>query len=538
MHHALEIDEIVQCICGQIAQAGPSEFRLGVRTEQYPNRCGDLFHLAQTCRTFLDPALDSLWSFQGTLLHLLRTMLPDLWYIMEISSDEHSDASSDDGSWTEDDTWEISFRRTPRASDWDWFTFYAHRLRITRFVIINKHSDVRSETSFVYDILATKFPHGTIFPRLGALDWSFKDPQLFHHIHLFLSPKIKRLHIQSDHIAHFTILETLSSQLPGLKNVTVGGVHPDSYASPFVCALDGLETLVIWNLDLTAFDHLSRLPRLRYLWVMSNTPRRLPPRPKDVPCFPALRVFECESIEATPNLLGQTGGSLVEFYLSSRGWATCPTKQILQELYTALASSCTHSLLGKITVEQAWDAHPIMTTQLDLYVVSGDDLKRLFCFRNIVHVWLAHCIAVDLDDAVALEMARAWPRIEVLALPCDNTHRMAPRMTLEGVYAFAQHCPVLRRLSVLFDATAVPKFKLASGETTRRRGSQDTLARFEVAYSPIGTKKMECRRVATFLRSIFPALHCVEPTKPDSTTGAHALAMHGKAWMKVAAELA
>ncbi|KAJ7622154.1 hypothetical protein FB45DRAFT_1006185 [Roridomyces roridus] len=522
MHHALQIDEIARCICAQISRPGPSDWCDGLPVQQYPRGSCDLSNLARTCTTLSEPSLDALWSFQGTILHLLRTMPSDLWDIT-IQVPRGVDVS-DANSREENMSLGISPRRIVRASDWGRFAFYARRVRSFK----DRH--VHSETSVVYDILATKFPNGAVFPRLEIIDWASKDSQLFHHVRLFLSPGITRLHIHSNYAANFTILETLSRELPGLKNVDVSGAAPNSFTSPFVGALHDLETLIVWNLDLKAFEHLSRLPRLRYLWLMSNTPPRLSPRPKDLPCFPALRIFECESIEAAPNLLEQMGRSLVEFRLSSRSWATSPTKQVFQELYAALASSCTHSLLQEIAVDEAWHAQQINHTQIDLHAVSGDDLRQLFCFRNLVHVSLAHRIAVDLDDVVALDMARAWPRIEVLEFPCDMAQCIAPRMTLEGLYAFAEHCPLLRELSLLFDATAA-KSKLAS-EGKQLRVSQDTLTSLDVAYSSIGTKKREWRRVAHFLCLIFPKMSKLEATQPDSSADARAWAMH-RAWMQV-----
>ncbi|KAJ7616493.1 hypothetical protein FB45DRAFT_1063933 [Roridomyces roridus] len=511
MHRALQIDEILRCICVQIADVdGPPAL------EYAPGR-GDLSRLARTCTVFVEPALDSLWTFQDTLLNLLRTMPSDLWHIMEIPPDDVR------ASWGDvDSSLEISLLRSPRGSDWDRFKLYARRVK--SFV----DERICSETSVVYDTLASEFRNGTIFPMLEILHWFSVEPELFDCIHLFLSPGLTRLNIHSAPDGAISA----SLKLPRLKQFSIGFTrHPS--ISRFVCTLRDLERLVVPELDLKALNHLSRLPCLRHLWLMSPQPPHYPPPPHDLPCFPALRIFECESIEAAPNLLRRTGRSLVQFELAARSWRTIPTQQIFRELYAALASSCTHSLLEKITVEQPRHAQPIISTQLNLYVLSGDDLKKLFCFNNLVHVSLAHIIAVDLDDAVALDMARAWPRIELLLFPCDNTHRIKPRMTLEGVYAFAKHCPLLQKLAILFNATTVPKSHLTAGEKEQQPVvSQDKLEILDVAYSFIGAEPREWLPVANLLRSIFPALRHVKAMKPDSSTDARALAM-SKAWTQL-----
>ncbi|KAJ7629109.1 hypothetical protein FB45DRAFT_1059706 [Roridomyces roridus] len=533
MHRALQIDEIVGMICVQISRAGPSDWSAGLPTEEYSSYCDDLARLARTCTAFLDPALDALWSFQGTLLYLLRTMPSDLWDIEVTPYGEDSDADCDD---PENDIFlDISLKRTSRTSDWDRFSFYARRVRSF------KDAHASEGTSVVYDTLAANFPSGTIFPKLQILDWSPLDGELFHHVHIFLCTRITRLELNLDLATDFAIFKTLLTTFTGLKNlnlctgfddVNIHSVTRDPLFRRFLCSMQDLETFVTPSLDSETLDHLSRLPRLRYLALMSDTPPRLPPRPNHLPCFPALSSFECESLEAAPNLLERTGKSLIEFRVSSSIRATSPTKKIYQQLCDALASSCTHTLLEEITVDKACDEQPINPTQLDLYAVSGDDLRILFCFRNLLYVSLAHCIAVDLDDTVALDMARAWPCIELLAFPCDTTHRIKPRMTLEGVYAFAQHCPLLEELSILFDATTVPTLKLTTEGKKQRRVSQEQLTFLNVAYSHIGTTEKEGWRVADFLLTIFPELETVTVMELNSSAGEQALAMH-EAWIQL-----
>ncbi|KAJ7616494.1 hypothetical protein FB45DRAFT_1105685 [Roridomyces roridus] len=465
-------------------------------------------------------------SFAGAL-----TVTPTASSSPRLVINAHSSSAFDEGSDRREEnmTLTITIRRTARACDWDRFTFYARRVRSF------KDAHVRRDISVVYDILASKFPNGAVFPRLETLDWFPIDSGLFHRVRVFLSPRLTRLHISLRWSGDFGIFDTLSAKCLALKNLHIGDGDSSMEIYPFICALQHLETLVVRCLDVKAFEHLSRLPRFRYLSIMFDTPGLLSSRSKDSPWFPALRALRCEFIDAAPNLLEQTGRSLVQLCVSSPScqWPpTTPTKRHIQELYAALASHCTHMLLEtlNVTKDRSCRAQLIDPAQLDLYVVSGDDLRKLFCLRNLVHVSLEHTI-VDLDDAVALEMAQAWPCIELLAFPCDSLHRITLRMTLEGVSAFAEHCPLVRHLFILFDATSVPKSKLASGKK-QCRASQNKLTSLDVAYSLIGTKKKEWQRVAEFLRLIFPALDHVEAMKPDSSASGHVLAMH-RSWMKV-----
>ncbi|KAJ7113111.1 hypothetical protein C8R44DRAFT_631575 [Mycena epipterygia] len=99
-------------------------------------------------------------------------------------------------------------------------------------------------------------------------------------------------------------------------------------------------------------------------------------------------------------------------------------------------------------------------------------------------------------------MAFAWPRIESLLLSSGRSHRITSRVTLEGIYAFAKHCPRLHLLCMTFDATVVPKIKI----NAQKRVSQSSLDRLGVEYSHISKP----RPVAKFLTTIFPHLDIID----------------------------
>ncbi|KAJ7621757.1 hypothetical protein DFH06DRAFT_1009770 [Mycena polygramma] len=223
---------------------------------------------------------------------------------------------------------------------------------------------------------------------------------------------------------------------------------------------------------------------------MSDRPIPSLQPPADLPYFPALATLECESIEHAPTLLEQVKCSLVEFNLIARSWRATPTKGTVQALYSALATNCTHASLQRIAVQKpAWlRSEVIGPDQLNLYLVSGEELRPLLCFRNLVVVSLSHTAGVDLDDEAVLNLAHAWPCLQSLWLPSDPKYRIKPRVTLEGIYAFAKYCPNLEDLEILFDATVTPELKIRGKIGSMRRVSQNSLGDLDVAYSPIGSR--------------------------------------------------
>ncbi|KAJ7685766.1 hypothetical protein DFH06DRAFT_1159316 [Mycena polygramma] len=88
MHRAWQIGEVMEMICAQVALDGPIRWWSGRPVQAYPRRRRDLSCLARTSTIFLNPALDVLWEYQDTLLHLLRTMPNDLWDITETRLNE------------------------------------------------------------------------------------------------------------------------------------------------------------------------------------------------------------------------------------------------------------------------------------------------------------------------------------------------------------------------------------------------------------------------------------------------------------------
>ncbi|KAJ7495504.1 hypothetical protein FB451DRAFT_1387525 [Mycena latifolia] len=145
---------------------------------------------------------------------------------------------------------------------------------------------------------------------------------------------------------------------------------------------------------------------------------------------------------------------------------------------------------------------------ISMYCVRGDVLLPLFSFANLVIVTLRHPVGFDLDDTTVLGMARAWPRIESLALLAGNFRHVHPRVTLEGLSAFAEHCPHLRTLSMTLDATMVPKLR---GKNKKPRVAQESLAYLNVSVSPISNPG----RVAVFLSAIFPELQWISTSYDD-----------------------
>ncbi|KAJ7674020.1 hypothetical protein DFH06DRAFT_1081835 [Mycena polygramma] len=487
MHRGLELLDVVELICEQVAQQ-----------YSFEGRDRDLASLARTSKKFLDPSLNALWKEQHTICNLLKCMPDDLW---DISVDDARNRQRLD----------ITLRRTITGADWQRPLFYLRRVKSfsLRAVI---------ETPDFLQALSVSLPGDYLFPNLKSLTWWPQEPYIdagsdFHHIRLFLSPHVRQLTMGGIVTAtDLSILSNLAVRRPALTHVTLSPQHHSSSSdnpnpwdsatpviSSFVRGLTQLVSLDVPSLDDMALAHLAQLPGLTTLVVQSDErvsssfqlPHCIPwPQPGYFPVLDSLTVPTMAY--ATAFLTKFPGCSLADLIISS----TQSTKDDARQLYSALANHCSHSPLQDIHVVDDYD-NPIIDED-HAYSVGGDIIEPIFSFVNITSVSLSHPAGFDLDNTIISRMARAWPRIEFLALEAGGTRHVRSRVTLEGLYSFAKHCPKLFILEMSFDATVVPRIRING----KKRAKQQSLGLLQVALSPLSRPT----DVATFLAVIFPHL--------------------------------
>ncbi|KAJ7174808.1 hypothetical protein C8R46DRAFT_1252898, partial [Mycena filopes] len=448
----------------------------------------DLARLARTSQSFLEPALNALWRHQETIVNLLKVMPLGLWAIEE---DREAESGIRD--------FDVTLLRPAIPSDWHRFLFYAQRVRS-----FNLWEDCK--TPEAYETLTRHFPQQSLFPRLEELEWYPVTSSYLVYVRLFLTPTLTCLDLKMESISDLGILATLALICPRLTTVRLGGT-PDAAVpliSTFIRGLHHLESLSVRSLDQAAFFHIAQLPNLRHLSLMSLTSLRsiaLTPDPH-FPYFPALDTLTLTSVDDAPTLLAFLGRSLVELIIVGQGLPAPPTQAAATRFYTALAQHCAHSSLQELALQDGYDGTSTPNAaQLDIYSVGGDALQPLRVFRNLVVLKLSHSAGFHLDDALVENLASAWPRIEIVQLTSHSSCRLPPRVTLEGIYAFAKSCPNLEDLAIAFDAGFMPKIHING----KRRVVQLRLESIDVLHSPI----LNPRAVARFLGTIFPGLRTV-----------------------------
>ncbi|KAJ6486297.1 hypothetical protein DFH09DRAFT_1291589 [Mycena vulgaris] len=427
MHRGLSVPEVVQLICAQFATGALNP--LSDAAEH------DLSVLARTSRTFLNPALNVLWSHQNTILNLLRCMPADVWDVTKEKIEAYGATV----------TTHIRLQRTIVSSDWERPLFYGHRVRS-----FNGLMDLLLKDTAFFETLTLCLPGDFIFPNLQTMDWYPQLPETFHHVHLFLTPTLKQLFLSSiKTISHLSVLSNLAVKCPALTTVTIKAHNMDDLALPiissFVRELRHIESLDVPGLDEAAIAYLAQLPGLRSLGLHSaETPNPFFQSSGSSVDFPALTHLTTPTMEAAIALLAILPNRPLQTLSINRTPIHCT--HIARQFYSALEKRCSHSSLRALNIRHdAWENNDdaLSAEDIAMYSVGPDILPPLFSFDHLVDVVLVHPVGFDIDDATVRTMARAWPRIEILSLRAGPLRHVPPRLTLEGLSAFAEYCPHL-----------------------------------------------------------------------------------------------
>ncbi|KAJ6587533.1 hypothetical protein DFH09DRAFT_1274460 [Mycena vulgaris] len=494
MHRGLGVPEVVQLICAQFATGALNP--LSDAAEHDLSVLG-----ARTSRTFLNPALNVLWSHQNTILNLLRCMPADVWDVTKEKIEAYGATV----------TTHIRLQRTIVSSDWERPLFYGHRVRS-----FNGLMDLLLKDTAFFETLTLCLPGDFIFPNLQKMDWYPQLPETFHHVHLFLAPTLKQLFLSSiKTFSHLSVLSNLAVKCPGLTTVTIKAHNMDDLALPIISGLvrelRHIESLDVPGLDEAAFVYLAQLPGLRSLGFHSaETPNPFFQSSGNSVDFPALIHLTTPTMEAATALLAILPNRPFQTLSINRTPIHCT--HIARQFYSALAKRCSHSSLRALNIHyDAWENNDdaLSAEDIAMYSVGPDILLPLFSFDHLVNVVLVHPVGFDIDDATVRTMARAWPRIEILSLRAGPLRHVPPRLTLEGLSAFAEYCPHLSTLAITFDATLVPTRR---GPTKTARVCQGSLRTLAVSLSLISKPG----RVAVFLSAIFPELRWIETCYDDT----------------------
>ncbi|EDR12990.1 uncharacterized protein LACBIDRAFT_323876 [Laccaria bicolor S238N-H82] len=484
VHRCLLVPELFSLVCEVL--------RPDYKTRPI-QRSATLASLARTCRAFEGPALDVLWREIEGLRPLLCTMPPD---IIEIKAK----------GWS---TKVMCLRRPILLSDLTRLPSYAQRIR--KFHVDSKSFvDIEALQALSMATLHMR----PLLPNLEDLSWYYGHStkqvewSMLQCVYLFFSPNLTTLSITLSHISNGacapSILSGLINSCPALKELTFhfpcdSNGENQRAVSSVICQWSWLQSLTVNNLTQEALEHLATIPSLQRLSLISlkdltrSYDQHLPIVTRNPTSgYPALRglSISCRTMDPAIALAQLLSSSPIE-HLEIRVENVCHPRQ-WRELFHTISRHIYHPSLEQLTLLELdlIDLDP----QEALYSDIG--LEALTVFTNLQVVDIQPTFGIQLTSDTVNRLADVWPKLCHLELGNIYPSSTSPIIKTEDLIPFAQRCPKLEYLGVVFDA-----------QNTQNLGVKfnNTLNTLSVADSPINAPPI----VAAFLSNIFPRLRTI-----------------------------
>ncbi|KAJ8588320.1 hypothetical protein M405DRAFT_261022 [Rhizopogon salebrosus TDB-379] len=438
-----------------------------------------LLALALTCKSFTELALDLLWRKLDRLSPLIRCLPPSLWTLSKEK---------------------LEFRRAMTIDDWSIFCKYNHRVQAF-------HTKFTGEPLVSADVwrslICAPFPL-PLLPNLTSLTWhEYSSETFLYHIRLFVTHKLTNLNISPPFLHKFSlpqqsILSCIPMLCPSVSHF-ISNIDSGDASITLQC-WSHLISVKVGEISEAALLHLSNLPSLRVLHLklhsipIATDTQKLLPRP----AFRALQELHVtcndlapmdaffEPLSIAPKVLSFTISELEDSMFA------IPTS------ISHLPNACAHSALENLCV--SIDSQP----GDDLIIpISTAVFESLCAFRNLRKFNFSfEYNNVELDDATLLQMAKAWPLLEVLKIIgvfyTPNPHNI----TAHGLVSLLQHCPRLTSISIVVNWSAVDGHDI-SPDIPYQGFAHKALSYADFSRSKVGH---HTARVAAFLSAIAPKL--------------------------------
>ena len=355
-----------------------------------------------------------------------------------------------------------------------------------------------------------------LLPNLEDLLWYYghitKEVEwsMLQCIYLFFSPKLTTLSINLlnafDSAYPLSILSGLLNSCPALKELTFRFEPSNSDEetrrgiSSVICQWNWLQSLSVTDLTQEALEHFATIPSLRKLSLGSledltrsydqHSPIVVRNPTSGYPALQSLSI-SCRTIDAAIAFAQLLSSSPVE-HLEIQVADLCFPRQ-WRELSSTIIHHIYHPSLEKLTLRESGSAlGPPEALHSDI------GLEALTIFTNLQDVIIQPSFGIHLTSDTVNKLADAWPKIDNLHLGNGYPSSRPPVIKIEDLIPFAQRCPKLTRLGIVFDA-----------QNTQLRSSpglfNNTLTRLFVADSPIDAPAI----VAAFLSDIFPRIRSI-----------------------------
>ncbi|KAG2356081.1 hypothetical protein BDR07DRAFT_476254 [Suillus spraguei] len=346
------------------------------------------------------------------------------------------------------------------------FCKYNHRVRS----LLNQCRNTMGYWTYIIDTdtwNALNYPPFSVplLPNLTSLTWTEASNKTFHYIRLLVTPKLTTLNISASYSftfspAEHSILSSIAKSCPSISHLDL---HFSRYGNESTEFVENTATLLqSWSqlislrtgtVSEAAITYLSNLPSLRVLKItlpstlISVDTQELLRRP----AFCALQELDitCKNMDFLDAFLKQLAitAKVLSFTITDGVDST----RALPALISRLCNLCADNSLQQVQLSIT-DQHA-----RGISSIEAATFQPLFTFRDLrkfnFTTYNCYYYVVRMDDADLVEMAKAWPLLEDLAIPgCPKTdHEVTPH----AFVSLLSHCPRLVSVAVPVDWTTI-----------------------------------------------------------------------------------
>ncbi|KAG1736774.1 hypothetical protein EDB19DRAFT_1878260 [Suillus lakei] len=416
----------------------PTEILLDIFTTIYegPRRRSSrttLAVLARTCRTFKEPALDTLWKH-------LKGFKPLISCLPQCVSNRNMQG-------------QLTLNRPLFTGEWRIFGQYAQRIR--SLYIGPAELDIIDDR-VIQALISASLP----LPNLRTLRWSDDRECFLPLLRTLLGSTITSMKLDSIFTPSFAksaLLASLRVRCPSIRELSCVYSGDSEESSDSICeAVYGLRELVYLRtgvLNTHALLHLASLPSLKSLHFRTYGPDDI--QPNSPPTF----AYQLNDVSITAPSLFVLTQRLRNIRFPSCRSATLiinaddmvPPLDIPD--FIVSISECFFPGLERFLVDFGEGQSEGFTDLL--FALSFDAVAPLLSLSRLTELDLSWFCASAIDDASLKRMAQSWPQLEKFYFGTRSRWLAPSSLTFIGLVYLIQHCPHLQFVQIPFYARPV-----------------------------------------------------------------------------------
>ena len=397
-----------------------------------------------------------------------------------------------------------SFNRIPTKAEWNRFRKYAGGMRALK---VDASQDLFAPE--VLSALQLRTGNDPFLPRLCSCQCTEVTEQFIPFIPLLLSQQIENISVTFARTSPIVMVASTISRFPtwspNIQRLYLTHLPRNPLITEAVsemvlaCNRDTLRVFVVTSsLTEEARRVLYTLPKLRLLSAVLRGPTSLPP--VVLPDLAGVSVAYDHGSDWLQLFLGGTFGKLgtVTFFPSG----SAQIDGFLEKFQSAAVSFQDTLSEFRFRTLQSWSpsySSLLAFKQLKILEVDFSCHTGAGCWSQV-------------DDSVAVSIAQAMPRMEILRLgrePCSNP----TGLTLKGLVALAHHCPQLSKLRVHLHleelAEAMTRTNpMSLSEPVAIPRMECALTELQVGEAPFPPEAS--LTIALALVQLFPRIHTIE----------------------------